>query len=427
MSRRPPIRRCRHALLGVVSALGLGTHLWAQAPAASTPMGWSVAGQLTQGVDTNVTLALQQPQADSTSQLNLDLSGHWAGPRWSFLATYSPRGEAYARRSYLDYVAQSYNQAWDFDWTRHTHLTWVSSAERYPERGGAPLQGSGLVAAVGASQQQPLATVLANATSTLTLSHQYSQRGSWTAGANLSLQAFTPDKSLLASANGNAAEYPAVPRSQSQSFGGNLGWSYELTAHRSLQLSSSFSDLAYSNPARSVRYANVQASLEQGIGPDLTLNLGVGPSWNFTVTAPQGPAAAAPGLAAQSYAAHAGLTATHGRSQFGVSWQHSEQLGLVPGGVTTDVEAAQYSVQWGKSWSTAASIGRSGVAGFVATPTRDSAFASGQLNDRIAPDWSLLASSSYSVQALPTSATTTSPFRRLQFSLGVAFSPGGPR
>ncbi|MGH9520352.1 MAG: hypothetical protein ACRD2D_11915, partial [Terriglobales bacterium] len=158
----PGLIRLPLLALGMMLAPALGLHLRAQTSAAGAgePSPWTAALQFTQGYDSNVSLAASHPVGDTTSQLALELGGHWQGSRWGFNALYTPNALAYARHAELDYFGQGYQQDLSFAAAPHTKLTWSVLAQRYPQRGGSPgLLGGGLTAVAGASQGLGLSSV----------------------------------------------------------------------------------------------------------------------------------------------------------------------------------------------------------------------------------------------------------------------------
>ena len=409
-------------LLGLGGALMAGwtAPLRAQAP-PETPRGWQASGQLLQGYDSNIFLTLAQPQADSTTQVRLSLARHWGGPHWSFTAAYTPQGFAYAAHSRLDYLAHAYQQDWIYGLGPHTQLHWTVNAERYPERGASPQIGDGLAAVAVASQVLALETVLTGAQTSLTLSHQSSPRSTWTAGGVGALQAFRPDTALLNQASPSFSE--SALRAQSRSGGGNVAWSYELRPERTLQLSALDNEMWFTNPYQRLRFADALVSIQQQLGGSVTLQLGAGPSWTWVLRNANG--ATAGNLPGQSYAANASLTKHQGHGQYGLTWQHADQMGLVPGGVTTDLLAVQYQWQSGH-WSAAVSAGRSSFAGAGGgSAAQNSLYAAGQLSYQVGAECWLRVSSSLNAQAVPLGFGTTGNLRRSQVSLGIVYQPWG--
>ncbi|HWG37344.1 MAG TPA: hypothetical protein VN690_06460 [Terriglobales bacterium] len=412
----------------VVSLLGCCASLGAQsakpAPTESANS-WQAAATLTEGINTNVLMSFQNPKADATSLLQLDLGRRWSGPHWSFQATYTPQAVNYERNRGLDYISHSYTQAWQAALSPRIRLGWTLSYDHYPERAGAPSAGGGLAAVTGASQAMAVQSILAGVNSNFSLSDQYSLRGSWTAGASVTVQRFSPDIRLLRALPGNT---PVPPVTDTRSGGGNLGWSWKLTPERSLEISATDNELWFTNPAQRMRYADVQANLIQQFGPDIALQAGIGPAWNQilkTVTTAQQ-------LPGQSYAANASLTTQQGGTVYGISWQHTEQAGLVPGGVATDNVALDYGVGWGRGFHAQGSIGEGHFTGLGADTvgttrpaSQDSLFVSGQFDWRLGSAWSLSAQTVWSAQGLPVSLTTVGELRRLQASVGITYAPVG--
>jgi len=407
-----------------VSLLSCCLGLAAQTTPAEQPSPWQVTATLAEGINTNVLMALQKPHADSTSSLQLDLGRSWRGPTWSFIATYHPQAMDFARNRRLDYIAQTYNQAWQLSLGPHTQMSWTFDFNRYPERGGAPQAAGGGVAGVAiASQALGLQSVLQSADTTVSLTHQYSLRGSWNAGITGAQQSFTPDLRLLGSLPAGTL---APPRSRTSSGAGNLGWDYELVPGRRLRLSGEDSELWFSNPAQRMRYDYVQASISQDLGAGVVLQIGAGPSWNSVLQS----AALQKQLPGVSYAGNASLITQQGNTTYGITWQHSEQAGLVPGGVATDNVAMQYGLTWGRGWNASASLGEGRFAGVSSTPGtasqgQDSVFAAANLGWKISSGWMLVANANWMSQTLPVAPGTLGRFRKLQASLGVSYTPEG--
>ncbi len=400
-----------------VAAFSLGLGLAAQAPPATG--GWQTLAQVTQGFDSNVLLSTSQPQASATTLYSFSLGRVWAGPRGSFSASFQPQGEMFAGRPALNYLAESYQQVWSYAWP-HTALTWTTSAERMPER-ARNMMSTGS-SAESAGSPLALAMVVSGGTSTLSLMHQTSPRSRWRVNAVTGLQVFTQDLTLLANL------LPDNPlrlqfSSRTRSAGGGLGWTYELTPQRSITLSTNASQMWYSHPAQALLYTSVEAELSQQIGSGLSLNVSAGPAWNRVLNAAAGSRAALPG---SSYTAAAGLSWQHNRSQYGLSWNRSEQSSLVPGGVTTQVVGLHYQREWGRAWSAGVGGGFSQFAG-LAGGGRNGTDASAQISDRVAAGLSLVASAGYDVQSLPAGGGGVLPLRRTAVSLSLTYQPGGAR
>jgi len=403
-----------------VSLLSCCLGLAAQTLPAEQASAWQAAATLTEGVNTNVLLGFQRPKADATTALQLDLGRSWKGPHWDFSATYTPQAMTFARNRSLDYVAHAYHQAWQAATSTKTHMSWSLDYDHYPERGGVPSAEGGVAGVAGASQALSLQSVLNTLSSNFSISHQYSLRGTWTAGATLGLQHFTPDRKLLENLPSGT---PAPPIAGTRSGSGTLGWSWKLSPDRALKLDGLDNELWFTNPAQRMRYTNAQIGLLQQFGPSVTLQAGVGPSWN-EVLASAAPFLRLPG---QSYAANASLTTQQGNVQYGITWQHSEQMGLVPGGVATDNIAMQYGLHWGKGWKAVASLGEGHFAGVAAASSganrgEDSIFSSGQLSWQINRRWLLAANANWMAQTLPLSPTASGQLRRLQANFGITYT-----
>jgi hypothetical protein len=424
MSAFAIFRACRRAACGAVVALELGLRLWAQAPAGAagggTNAGWQLTAEVDQGYDSDAMLSLARPQGDATTQLRLGVGRVWSGPTWSFSATYTPQAEAYARNVKLDYIAQSYGQTLEFATSANTRWTWGASAERFPERGGAGLFGGGGLSGVSsASQALALATVLTGASTTFGVSHRSSLRSTWSASLSGGADWFAEDQALLGSGGGA----PAAAGSNSRTAGANLGWSYVLGPQWSWSMSGSESLMQFSGNAQSVRYSALQTGVQREFGSQVTLALSAGPSWSQTRGG--GGASAVAHLPALGYAANASLTVGQGQGQYGITWSHSLQMGLVPGGLATDVLALNYGLHGrGGAWSASASLGESRLAGSFGPGMQDSLFASSQLSLRLASAWSLTANGEFIGQNLPGVA---GQFRREVITLGLLFAPGGAR
>lgn len=410
---------------GALAALGLGVRLWAQAPAAAPAGGWQTSAQVMQGFDTNVLLSATNPQGAANTQYQFSLGRNWVGPRSSISVSFSPQGAVYASHSALNYVAESYEQSWTYAW-QHSTLTWLSSVQHMPERASQSLGiGGGAAGAAAGSLSLALATVLTSGTSSLSFTHQYSPRSSWSASGTVGLQVFSQDVQLLASlAPGNPLTLQAAD-SRSHSAGAGVSWSHKLTERRSVALSANASPMWYSNPARTLLYSSLQASVQQQLGAGMMLSVGGGPAWNRSLDTAAGIGA----LPGTSYTANAGLTMQRGRTQYGVTWDRSEQASMVPGGVTTQLLGLQYSVRWGSSWSASASAGYSQYAAVTgaAGAGQGGTYLAGQINYRIATDWSLQTGFNFNSQFLPTAGGGSVPLRRAHVSFGLSYQSGGSR
>ncbi|HVA64389.1 MAG TPA: hypothetical protein VNF74_11740 [Terriglobales bacterium] len=411
----------------LVAALGVGLRAQAAPAAAGTPdpmSGWRISGAVAQGMDSNILSALSHPEADSTTQMQLGLSRTWSGRGWSFQADYDPAAVSYVRHAKLDFVSHAYHQMWNYALGPHTRITWGTDAQRYPTRGGVPTGGlAPLSATAGASQAMALQAVLTGANSNLELNHQYSRRSSWSVGVAGGLQDYSRDNSLAAAGAPGASANAVFGHSSTLS--AHLGWSHQVGASTSVQVGATQTEMQFSNLNQRVRYDSLQVSLQQGIGSALSLQVGAGPAWSRTRS---GAGAATFSLPGTSYAANASLMAQWGHNQYGLSWQHSDQLGLTAGGLTTDMLALQVGLRLTQNWSGNLNVGQSRGTTTTAAPggaAQDSAFASTQMFYHMTLQWSLQASATYFTQAVPTGLGTSQPFRHLQASIGLSYVLGG--
>ncbi|MGH9479223.1 MAG: hypothetical protein ACRD1A_08335 [Terriglobales bacterium] len=387
----------------------------AEAPGASS---WQIQAQLSQGYTNNATVSITQPQADATTSLTLQLNRTWAGPHSNFFIQYTPQGMSFAKNTRLDYISQDYLQSWSLDATPHTKLSWTLNANRFPERGGMPGLGISSVGTVAAaSQAMDLGTTLTQANSTFSLSHEYSLRSSWSASFAGRWMDFSPDHALTL----EPGQPGPAPASQSRSLDSNFTWSHQVSPDRSLTLGGTDTELWFSNPSQRHRYASAQVGLVQQLGAGMSLQLSGGPSWNWAL-GQQPNTTALPG---NTYAAGATLSEQVGASQLDLSWQHSDQAGLIAGSITTDRLSVQAVRPLGKAWTTSASIGNNRTASLApGTPARSGLFASGEIAYRMA-QWSLQANGTYYNQDVPVSLATLAQLSRLQLSLGVSYSLQG--
>ncbi len=426
MSAFPFPRAYRRPACGAFAALGLGLRLWAQAPvavsSATANTNWQFSAQLNQGWDSDPLLSLSNPRGDSTTQLQLTLGKRWAGRNWSFDASYTPEGMNYTSNPKLDYIAQSYQQDWTVALGPHTQFSWTATAQRFPERSGGMSTGAGVAALASTDQTMALAMIASGGNTAIAFHHQSSLRSTWNANLTYAQQWYSIDTALAGSAA--ASFLPGI--TGSHTIGGGGGWSYQLAPQSAFSLTVTGNQLWYGAAAPPMQYANLQASISQGLGGGMVLKLGAGPSWNHYSRPPAGVPAGAQ-LPSLGYAASASLLAGDATSgQYGITWDHAEQMGQVPGGVTTDSLAMQYAWQWGRNWSATTSIGENRFAGVAGSPGgQESVFASGQLSWRIASAWSLRANATYSGERLPVSSVALANFRREQYSLGLQFQPGG--
>lgn len=409
-----------HISIAMLLAAGLGLHLRAQTPAAAGAASpWTAAVQYTQGYDSNVTFATNRPVGDATSQVALELGGQWQGPRWGFVASYDPAGGAYLHHSELDYFGQSYQQVLSYAASPHVKIDWSASASHYPQRGGLPgFAGSGLSGAVGASQGLGQATVLTNATTSLGITQQYSQYSSWSASINGSESAFSPDHRLL---NINTGILRSGIQSQrTLNYGGNLGWSHQVSESRSFTLGANDNEIQYSNGGSRLRFVSLEAGVEQKLGGPWSLHLGAGPSWTQNLGA-----VSIGNLNGWGYAADASLTAQEGRTTEGVSWDHSTRASLAPGGLATDTVALQLGSGWGRNWSGSIGTGFSRLANAVgAGQSEFTSYVAAQLSHRLATAWWLQAGGSFNTQPAAFFGQA-GQLRRGEFSIGIRFQPVG--
>lgn len=422
MKRFAPIR-LPFVTLGVMLAAALGLHLRAQTPAAgageSSP--WTAAAQFTQGYDSNVTLAAVHPQGDSSSQLALQLGGNWQGPRWGFFASYDPAAAAYLNHPKLDYFGQSYSQDLSYAASTHTKIDWSAAASHYPQRGGLPGVGAGgLAGAASASQGLGQASVLTGGSTSLSISQQYSQFSSWSASVNGGENVFSPDHRLLTvnSALGNQGL-----NLHTLSFGGNLGWSHQVSEARTLTLGAGDSEIRYGSGGSKLRYVSAEAGVDQKLGGAWTAHLGGGPSWTQSLGG-----VSIASLNGWGYAADTSLTTQQGRTTEGVSWQHSTRASLAPGGLATDTIALQFGTQWGHAWSGSLGAGYSRLANALGPGhTEATTYTAASLSHRLATAWWFQASASFNSQPALFFGQSGGDLRRVEFNLGVRFQPLGAR
>lgn len=398
--------------------------MWAQSATPASPNSWQISGQLRESVDSNVLLALQKPKADSSTQLQLALSRTWLGSRWSLAESYVPQATLYGANSKLDYLAQAFNQNLGYNLSPHTRLSWSTNLDRYPERGGAPQAGvAGLAATLSAGQPLAQDLVLTNLRTSLDLNHQYSLRGSWSAGFTLGRQGFSSDTAIEQAQTGSAAPL----RSHSDSIGGSGNWSYRLGPARTLSLGGSNSLLATTNPRQRLDYSNLQASITQQLGSVWSLQAGAGPAFTRVIST------TATGYKnTHSYAANARLSRQLNGREYGLAWQHADQLGQIPGGLSTDMLALQLSQQWRQNWNAGLSLERSNytslLPGVGASPTEGTRAAwsvSGQAGYQNSNGWTVMANLSYLTQTIPVVTGQAGRFRRLQGGLGISYQIGG--
>lgn len=413
-----------HISIAMLLAAGLGLHLRAQTPAAAgagaSASPWIASLQYTQGYDSNVTLAAVHPAGDSTSQLALQLGGQWQGPRWGFLATYDPSGGAYLHHTELDYFGQSYQQDLSYAASPHTKIDWSAAAAHYPQRGGLPgFAAGGLTGAVGSSQGLGQASVLTNGSTSLGISQQYSQFSSWSASINGSENAFSPDQRLL---NVNNGLRNTIQSQHSLSYGGNLGWSHQVSETRSLTLGANDNEIQYSNGGSRLRYVSVEAGVDQKLGGPWSMHLGGGPSWTQNLGG-----VSIGSLNGWGYAADASLTAQEGRTTEGVSWDHSTRASLAPGGLATDTVALQLGAGWGRNWSGSIGTGFSRLTNALgAGQSEFTSYVAAQLSHRLATAWWLQAGASFNSQPAAFFGQA-GQLRRGGFTIGIRFQPVGAK
>lgn len=407
--------------MGILVAAGLGLHLRAQTPAAGAAPAspWIASAQYSQGYDSNVTLASAHPAGDTTSQLALELGGQWQGPRWGFESLFTPTGMAYARHSDLDFISEGYQQTVNYAATPHTKLNWALQAQRYPQRGGMPGGlGGGLGAVIAASQGLGQGSVITTGSSSVGLQHQSSLFTTWSANLNASLNAYSPDARFLLLASPLAA----AARTRALSYGGGLGWTHQVSEQRSLEVNASDNEIGYSHGGARLRTLNLQGGIDQKLGGPWQLQLLAGPSWTQNLGA-----TSIGSLQGYGYAATAGLTAIVGRSTSGVSWQHSQQASLTPGGIATDVIGLHYAFQWTQSWSLSTGLGYSRTA----NPARagvgqlGSSFAAAQLAHKLGSGWWLQAGASFNTEPAALFGESGGNLRRFQANLGIRYQFGG--
>ncbi|MGH9506557.1 MAG: hypothetical protein ACRD13_06515, partial [Terriglobales bacterium] len=198
-------------------------------------------------------------------------------------------------------------------------------------------------------------------------------------------------------------------------------WSHQVSPDRSLTLGGTDTELWFSNPSQRHRYASAQVGLVQQLGAGMSLQLSGGPSWNWAL-GQQPNTTALPG---NTYAAGATLSEQVGASQLDLSWQHSDQAGLIAGSITTDRLSVQAVRPLGKAWTTSASIGNNRTASLApGTPALSGLFASAQIAYRMA-QWSFQGNATYYNQDTPAAPATLAQLSRLQLSLGLVYTLQG--
>jgi len=397
--------------LSILALLTAGLAALAQAP---TP-GWAFSAQVNQGYSNNVTGELNRSEADATTSLILNLGRSWSTPRSTFSLSYTPEAMNYLRHTELDYIAQAFEQSWEYNATPHTNLTWTSSLQRFPERAGAPQMGvPSLTGIQGASQAQQSGAVLTAGSTSLGFEHQSSLRTTWSAQWAGSWMGFQQDGALPADAAVGAS-------SQTRSISGLLGWNYRLTAARSVGLTLNETEMWYPQLRQHRRNASVQATVSQQWG-GTNISLGAGPAWNWVV----GGTGTVGGPPSRSVAANADLSQPIGQARLGLNWSHAVQTSLTPGSLSTDSLALQLRQSFGK-WSTGFSLGNTRMSSVVVKgPSRSGLFAAAQLNYAMT-HWDWMANCTYFSQDMAAGPGPLAAVNRLQGSLGVSYVWQGAR
>lgn len=392
----------------MLAMLALLLRAGAQAPEP----GWRLAGEVSQGYSSNVQGALSHPVADATTQVTLQLGHTWTTPHANFTLTYLPEGMHYARYQRLDYIAQSLQQSWQYEASRHTTLEWTSAFQRFPERGGqAQLGPLSLTNLQSASQAQQSNTFLTSGSSSFGLRQQTSLRASWSAQVSGSWLGFQQDAAVAGGAGAAGLE-----SSQTRTITTQAGWSYLLTPDRSLGVTAYEGEMWFTLPVQHTRFENMEATLRQSWGAT-SLQVGAGPEFNQVVSS----RGAAAGQPPRSWVADASLTQQIAQTHVGLSWNHRVQAGLAPGSISTDNLGLQWQQQWGR-WQGGGSLGNSRMAGVAAgQPARNGLYASAQVGYGLA-HWSLTANCSYFSQEVATLPGRLGALSRLQAALGVRYS-----
>ncbi|MGH9488681.1 MAG: hypothetical protein ACRD04_13975 [Terriglobales bacterium] len=408
--------------LGMVLTAGLSLRLHAQTTVSGATGGspenpWILAAAYTQAWDNNITLSAT-PQGDTSSQVALNLGGHWQGPRWNFSALYTPEGVTYAHHRALSYFAQTYDQSLTYATGPESSLSWSVSAAMYPQRGGLPggAINGGLGAALTAGQGLGVGSDLTDGTTTLNWQQKVSARSTWSAGVNFGLNAFTPDRQLLIE---TGRQTPLEAADHSNMLGGTVGWNHNVNASLTLGVSAMDNRVRYTRTNARLNYSDVEATMGETLGT-WQLRLGAGPSWTQNL---ESSSFTERGL---GYAANASLTKQFGLSESGIQWEHTLQAGYLPGGVAHDLFGAQYGTQWATDWQASVSAGysRQGVAQGAVVNTQ---YASAGVSWHPSPDWSLQGGGSFVREPFSLLGEGAGSLRRESVFVSLRFAPGGTR
>lgn len=394
------------------------------APAGNAAAGWNFSAQAMETYNSNVFYSPLLPQDDTGQQIQATLMRYWAGPTWGMTLVYTPQVQVYTHFHDLNFFSQQFSESLHAGLGPHTQFSWTTTASHFPANGGMPGSGS-LAALVSANPSQLLSPGLDLTTvnSAANLTEAYSPHSSVIATVSMAATAFTTNTAL------ESVETLATPNSTSLSVDAGLTWSHQLTPARSVLVSAQTTELWYTNPAERMSYDSVLFSLQQRVGTRWALLVGAGPSYNLPSRT--GPNAALVPSPSTSYAANASLTYTLNSNVYGLVWQHMDELGLTPGGLTTDMLAASYMVTVQRSLSAGLNLGYSknqqlAASGPAGNISQRGLSLSAQIRIQIASWLALSATHSFTQLDEPLPTGSLVPMRVIQFGAGLVFTPGAP-
>jgi hypothetical protein len=379
-----------------------------------SPGRWTVTTSVdtVETFDDNILLSDAFRLSDTITQITPSISAGMRGRRGEFFAYYTPQISLYRQHDGLNTVGHTYLQAFAYDYSRFTRLTWNADAHMAPSRGNVPSAGFDL----GPSSETSFRPVgldsgllTYSASSTLGLSHRLNARNRiYVEGTAGTIQFKPEETSSVSQLNG----------SRSYSTGVRLNWDYDVKPGRSIGVETNGGVLVYRDPNHQENYQSVLLRVSQKLPRHFGATFSAGPRYSER-KGTSGTLAAGNDL---SYSISGGLSHTGRRDQLEVSFDRSLQIGFLQGSVSNYGASARYSRMVRRKNSASATFGYVKSENILVGGGTNSYSGSLQLTHNIDRHWSMFARYSHMRQD-GTVILSDRTYDRNQVAIGFTFRP----